>query len=76
MSDLQNLIKDLNTCILKVNALKTDRVDIDLLFPAQEFFTYIYGDVTIAGERLQNLDLRSALRAFEHGGIFIVPHLL
>jgi hypothetical protein len=33
-------------------------------------------DVTIAGEGLQNLGLCSALRAFEQGGIFIVPHLL
>jgi hypothetical protein len=32
----------------------------------------IYGDVTIAGEGLQNLGLCSALK----GGIFIVPHLL
>jgi hypothetical protein len=35
-----------------------------------------YGDVTIAGEGLQNLGLCSALRAFEQGWIFIVPHLL
>jgi hypothetical protein len=34
------------------------------------------GDITIAGEGLQNLGLCSALRAFELGGIFIVPHLL
>jgi hypothetical protein len=34
------------------------------------------GDVTIAGEGLQNLGLCSALRAFEQGGIFIVAHLL
>jgi hypothetical protein len=50
---------------------------IDYLFflcPAQEYFTY--GDVTFAGEGLQNLGLCSALRAFEQGGIFIVPHLL
>jgi hypothetical protein len=45
-----------------------------VLRPAQEFFTY--GDVTIAGEGLQNLGLCSALRAFEQGEIFIVPHLL
>jgi hypothetical protein len=37
---------------------------------------HLYGDVTIAGEGLQNLGLCSALRAFEQGGIFIVPHLL
>jgi hypothetical protein len=37
---------------------------------------HLYGDVTIAGEGLQNLGLCSALRAFEQGEIFIVPHLL
>jgi hypothetical protein len=37
---------------------------------------YLYGDVTIAGEELQNLGLCSAVRAFEQGEIFIVPHLL
>jgi hypothetical protein len=31
---------------------------------------------TIAGEGLQNLGLCSALKAFEQGGIFFVPHLL
>jgi hypothetical protein len=35
-----------------------------------------YGYVTIPGEGLQNLGLSSALRAFEQGGISIVPHLL
>jgi hypothetical protein len=39
-------------------------------------FFHLYGDVTIAGEGLQNLGLCSALRDFEQGGIFIVPHLL
>jgi hypothetical protein len=43
---------------------------------AVQFFFHLYGDVTIAGEGLQNLVLCSALRAFEQGGIFIVPHLL
>jgi hypothetical protein len=37
---------------------------------------HLYGDVTIAGEGLQNLGLCSALSAFEQGGIFIVPLLL
>jgi hypothetical protein len=37
---------------------------------------HLYGDVTIAGEGLQNLGLCLALRKFEQGGIFIVPHLL
>jgi hypothetical protein len=40
----------------------------------EEVYTFI--NVTIAGEGLQNLGLCSALRAFEQGGIFIVPHLL
>jgi hypothetical protein len=37
---------------------------------------YLQFYVIIAGEGLQNLGLCSALRAFEQGGIFIVPHLL
>ena len=36
---------------------------------------HLNGDVTITDEGLQNLGLCSALRAFEQGGIFIVPHL-
>ena len=47
-----------------------------MLRPSQEYFIYKYGDVTIAGEGLQNLGLCSALKAFEQEGIFIVPHLL
>jgi hypothetical protein len=42
-----------------------------VLCPAQELF-----DVTDASEGLQNLGLRSVLRAIKRGGIFIVPHLL
>jgi hypothetical protein len=48
-----------------------------LLFyiPLKNFSLNIqYGDIT--GEGLQNLGLCSVLRAFEQGGIFIVPHLL
>jgi hypothetical protein len=37
---------------------------------------HLCGDVNIAGEGLQNLGLCSALKAFEQGGIFIMPHLL
>jgi hypothetical protein len=37
---------------------------------------HLYEDVTITGGGLQNLSLFSALRAFEQGGIFIVPHML
>jgi hypothetical protein len=39
-------------------------------------FSLKYGDVTIPGEGLQNLNLCLALWAFEQGGIFIVSHLL
>jgi hypothetical protein len=45
-------------------------------FTSRSRIFHLYGDVTIAGEGLQNLSLCSALRAFEQGGIFIVPHLL
>jgi hypothetical protein len=45
-------------------------------FTPRSRIIHLYGDVTIAGEGLQNLGLCSALRAFEQGGIFIVPHLL
>jgi hypothetical protein len=60
--------------------LDTDGKIIDWLitygFTSHSRFFHIYGDNTIAGEGLQNLGLCSELRAFEHGGIFIVPHLL
>jgi hypothetical protein len=45
-------------------------------FTSRSRILHLYGDVTTAGEGLQNLGLCSALRAFEQGGIFIVPHLL
>jgi hypothetical protein len=45
-------------------------------FTSRSRIFHLYGDVTIAAEELQNLGLCSALRAFEQGGIFIVPHLL
>jgi hypothetical protein len=45
-------------------------------FTSRSRIFHLYGDVTIAGEGLQNLGLCSAFRAFEQGGIFIVPHLL
>jgi hypothetical protein len=54
---------------------EVDWLIIYSLRPAQEFFT-LYGHVTIVGEGLQNLGLCSALRAFEQGGIFIVPLML
>jgi hypothetical protein len=51
---------------------------IDWLFiilrPAQEYFTYV--ETSPLPVKLQNLGLCSALRAFEQGGILIVPHLL
>jgi hypothetical protein len=45
-------------------------------FTTRSRLFHLYGDVTIAGEGLQNLSLCSALRVPEQGGIFIVPHLL
>jgi hypothetical protein len=40
------------------------------------FYLLVYGDVTITGDGLQNIGLCLALRTFEQGGVFIVPHLL
>jgi hypothetical protein len=45
-------------------------------FTSRSRILHLYGDVTIAGEGLQNFGLYSALRAFEQGGNFIVPQLL
>jgi hypothetical protein len=45
-------------------------------FASRSRVFHLYGDVTIAGEVQQNLGLCSVLKAFEQGGIFIVPHLL
>jgi hypothetical protein len=49
-----------------------------LLFyvPLNNFSLILHGDVTTAGEGLQNLGHWSTLKAFEQGGIFNVPHLL
>jgi hypothetical protein len=45
------------------------------LQPHEQFFSYLAA-VIITGDRAANLGLCSPLRAFEQGGIFIVPHLL
>jgi hypothetical protein len=45
-------------------------------FTSRSRIFYLYGDVTIIGEGLQNLGVCSALPAYEQGGIFIVSHLL
>jgi hypothetical protein len=45
-------------------------------FTSRSRIFHLYGDVTIADEGLQNFGLWLALRAFEQGGIFIMPHLL
>jgi hypothetical protein len=56
------------------------RYRIDELFMvlrlAQEFFYMESSPLPVKPEGLQNLGLCSALRAFEQGGIFFVPHLL
>jgi hypothetical protein len=49
---------------------------IDYGFTSRSRIFHLYGEVTIAGEGLQNLGLCLALRAIEQGWIFIVPHLL
>jgi hypothetical protein len=41
----------------------------------EQFFSYLAA-VTITGDRAANFGLCSVLRAFEQGGIFIVPHQL
>jgi hypothetical protein len=45
-------------------------------FMSRSRILYLYGDIAIAHEGLQNFGLCLALRSFEQGGIFIVPHLL
>ena len=45
-------------------------------FTSHSRIFHSHEDVTNASEGLQNLGLCSTLRAFEQGGIFIVPHLL
>jgi hypothetical protein len=47
---------------------------IDFMSHARIF--RLYGDVSITGKSMQNLGICLALKAFEQGGIFIVPHLL
>jgi hypothetical protein len=51
-------------------------IDYLLLYVLFKNISLKCGDVTVAGEGLQNLGLCSVLRAFKQGGIFIVPHLL
>jgi hypothetical protein len=48
----------------------------DYGFTSRSRIFLLHRDVTITGEGLQNSGLYSALRAFDQGGIFIVPHLL
>jgi hypothetical protein len=57
---------------------KSVKIDwlINYCFTSRSRIFHLYGNVTFTGEGLQNLGLRSALRAFQQGGIFIVPHLL
>jgi hypothetical protein len=73
---------DIKTCILCNKTLHVSWFHSALYwliiygFTSRSRIFHLYGDVTSAGEGLQILDLCSALRAFEQGGIFIVPHLL
>jgi hypothetical protein len=64
-------------CEVKVYITQTQNIDFFFYgFTSRSRIFHLYGDATIAGEELQNLGLCSALRAFEQGGIFIMPHLL
>jgi hypothetical protein len=45
-------------------------------FTSRSRILHLHGNVTITDEGLQKLGQCSALRAFEHGGIFIVQHML
>jgi hypothetical protein len=60
------------------NSHQSDKSKIDyLLFYVRSRIFHIYICTCIWRRNgLQNLDLCSALRSFEQGGIFIVPHLL
>jgi hypothetical protein len=49
---------------------------IELLFYVLKNFSLIWRKSPLPSEGLQNLGLCSALRVFEQGGIFIMPHLL
>jgi hypothetical protein len=52
-------------------------IDYLLFYVPLKIISLIWtGDVTITVEGLKNLGLCLVLRAFEQGGIFIVPHLL
>jgi hypothetical protein len=48
---------------------------ITVLRPAEELFTYVETP-PLPVKGCKNYGLCSALKAFEQGGIFIVPHLL
>jgi hypothetical protein len=59
-----------------IEARLRDFSKIIYCFTSRSKIFHLYGDVIIICEGLQNLGLCSALRAFEQGGIFILPHLL
>jgi hypothetical protein len=55
-----------------MSSISGDRIVFSLALA----FDFKISSLTITGEGLQNFGLCSALRAFEQGGIFIVPHLM
>jgi hypothetical protein len=66
----QNLLTETMGC---------DTILENIYIHVQVFFSQFFDWLiiyTITGEGLQNLGLWSSPRAFEQGGIFIVPHLL
>jgi hypothetical protein len=71
--------KTLSKDLPQINSIKKNDFTTRLIFTvlrSRSRIFYLYGDVTITGEGLQNSGLFSALRALEQGGIFIVQHLL
>jgi hypothetical protein len=72
----QSLVMHMTPWLFFCSASYRTTLDCIYGFTSRSRIFHVYGDVTIAGEGLQNLDLCSALWAFEQGGIFNVPHLL
>jgi hypothetical protein len=66
-------------CLKRVwltNFIRSNDWLIIYCFTSHSRIFHLHGDVTTNSEGLQNLGICLVLRAFEQGGIFIVPHLL
>jgi hypothetical protein len=72
-----SFLKSNRTCNMQIYTLWSSLYWVIIYgFMSRSRIFYLYEDITITGEGLQNLGLCSALRAFEQRGIFIVLHLL